>query len=1031
MLPIVRSMKKFFPGSVVGLAGNAAIGAVAFLAPLVFGAPNAVLDREYKEAVQPVVAKYCTSCHSGKVAAAQFDLKAYPTVDSVLRDYSHWALVLKRVNAGEMPPKPAPQPPDKERKQITSWIQAVRAEQIRKNAGDPGPVLARRLSNAEYNNTIRDLTEVDLHPAREFPVDPANQSGFDNSGESLTISPALMTKYMEAARQVADHLVLKSDGFAFSAWPALVETDRERYSVQKILNFYQRQPTDFADYFQAAWRYKYRAALGDPKATLVSVAAQTRVSPRYLPMVWQALEQTKEEVGPLAKLQAMWQQLPAPQSSGPKAATPDSVKAGCVQMRDFVVKIRRHTEKLFDPPTTVTGMNANFQPFVIWRNREIVAHRRDFDPAALRVADEPAPKAELVVTRGPIFGGGEKITVEKAIADYITERKEDPDLAVPAGERARYEAAFARFSSVFPTAFYLRERGRFYPVDSYDQGRYLGAGFHSVTGYFRDDKILSELILDEKGKKELDKLWQDFDFIANYTGRTWEQFLFNGGGFGRQIAIKKPSFDNATSEAAILSMRDQYLKAVPADKPEVAKALTEHFNSINAEMRWLERARAESEPLHLKALLKFAADAYRRPLANDERNEILAYYHELREKSKLTQEEAMRASVVSLLVSPDFLYRVELGDGASTSARRPGSSIPLSNYALASRLSYFLWSSMPDQELKAHAAAGDLNKTLVLTAQVQRMVKDERIRGMATEFLGNLLGFRGFETLNSVDRERFPAFDEQLRTAMFEEPIRFFMDVLRNDHSALDLLYGNYTFVNPALAKHYGMPAVQGGPGDWVRVDNANQYGRGGLMPMAVFLTLNAPGLRTSPVKRGYWVARRLLGEVIPPPPPVVPELPHDEAKSDLPIRDLLARHRENAVCASCHARFDTFGLIFENYGPVGEKRTKDLAGRPVDTHATFPGGDQGEGMEGLRAYIHGHREQDFVNNMNEKMLVYALGRSPLISDEPLLDNMRTKLAGSNYKLSALIETIVTSPQFLNRRDSHFHPEQTVSQRGQ
>ena len=173
-------------------------------------------------------------------------------------------------------------------------------------------------------------------------------------------------------------------------------------------------------------------------------------------------------------------------------------------------------------------------------------------------------------------------------------------------------------------------------------------------------------------------------------------------------------------------------------------------------------------------------------------------------------------------------------------------------------------------------------------------------------------------------------------------------------------------------------------------------------------------------MKRGYWVARRALGEVIPPPPPVVPELSRDESKSDLPVRDLLARHRENAVCASCHARFDSFGLALEGFGPIGERRTKDLAGRPVDARASFPRGDQGTGLEGLQTYIRAHREKDFLNNLGEKMLVYALGRSPLLSDEPLLEAMQTKLRASGYKMSALIETIVTSPQFLNRRTPEF-----------
>jgi hypothetical protein len=159
-----------------------------------------------------------------------------------------------------------------------------------------------------------------------------------------------------------------------------------------------------------------------------------------------------------------------------------------------------------------------------------------------------------------------------------------------------------------------------------------------------------------------------------------------------------------------------------------------------------------------------------------------------------------------------------------------------------------------------------------------------------------------------------------------------------------------------------------------------------------------------------------VLGEVIPPPPPTVPELPKDEAKLDLPLREMLARHRDNAACSSCHARFDSFGLTFENYGPVGETRTKDLAGRTVDIRATFPGGSEGAGLAGLQTYIRAHRQHDFVDNLSRKMLVYALGRSLLLSDEPLIDRMNAKLAASGYRFSALVETIVTSPQFLRQR---------------
>jgi hypothetical protein len=203
----------------------------------------------------------------------------------------------------------------------------------------------------------------------------------------------------------------------------------------------------------------------------------------------------------------------------------------------------------------------------------------------------------------------------------------------------------------------------------------------------------------------------------------------------------------------------------------------------------------------------------------------------------------------------------------------------------------------------------------------------------------------------------------------------------------------------------------------WVRVDEARKYSRGGLLPMSVFLTKNAPGLRTSPVKRGYWVVHRLLGEDIPPPPPNVPVLPTDETKlGDLTLRETLAQHRANPACASCHAKFDAFGLVFEGYGPIGETRSQDLAGRRVDTAAAFPNGMSGSGLEGLRAFMRARGQAEFVDTLCRKLLVYALGRSLLPSDEPLMADMRRNLSTHGYKFETLVLTIVTSRQFLTKR---------------
>ena len=997
---------------------------------------NNDVERGFTEVVQPFLSSYCTSCHGGAMPAGQLDLRQYATAESVVQDFSRWNRVRARLTAKEMPPRQVKQPPDEARQQVIDWIQATWASEARNHDGDPGVVLARRLSNAEYDYTIRDLTGVDMRPAREFPVDPANQSGFDNSGESLAMSPALLNKYLLAARDVADHMFLNANGFEFAPHPMLVETDRDKYCIQQIVDFYDRQDTDYADYFRAAWLYKHRAVLGKSKATLAGIAVETRVSAKYLTTIWQALE-TKEDAGPLARLQAMWRALPAPSErqrvEGP--AVENLAREGATRMRDFVARMRLDTSLKFASPL-VKGLNPATQPLMNWKNRAYATHRRDFDRAALRVEGEPPPVAPVLPIGkdgkplalglvGTSDAGEDLIALKAQVAEY-TSRMGNPDLVVPAGQRARYETAFVRFSSVFPDAFYVRERGRFYPDDSDDKGRLLSAGFHNVMGYTRDDTPLSELILDARGQKELEALWDQFEFVADYTARTYVQFFFNQSGEvlgnGRESGTLRPNDKEVTAEAVIMNFKTAYLAKASADdrnNPIAMGAITDHFDRVNATLRGIERERLDAEPRQLDAFLKFAARAYRRPLSPAERADMLAFYHSLRDKSGLTHEDAMRDSIVSVLMSPYFCYRIDLGEGAPNAV----TSAPLSDYALASRLSYFLWSTMPDEALSARAAAGDLRKDAVLSAQIRRMLKDGRTRELATEFGGNWLDFRRFEESNTVDRERFPAFTNELREAMFQEPIRFINEVIRKDRPVLDMLYGTYTFVNPVLAKHYGMPPldnVKGGPDDWVRVDQARAYQRGGLLPMAVFLTQNAPGLRTSPVKRGYWVARRVLGEVIPPPPPVVPELPKDEAKLDLPLRDVLAQHRSNPACAACHARFDTFGLTFENYGPVGEARTKDLAGHAVDTQATFPGGSQGAGLDGLQAYIRANREKDFLDNLCRKMLVYALGRSLLLSDEPLIQRMNTSLAASGYRMSALIETIVTSPQFLNKRTADF-----------
>jgi len=991
------------------LALFACAGLTAAAAP----ATTVPLDQQFQQTVRPFLAKHCLSCHSGASPAAQFDLKAYTNLAHVTKDYSRWALVMERLEAKDMPPKPMAQPPAESSHQIVTWIQALRSAEIKRSAGDPGLVSARRLSNAEYNYTIRDLTGQDMQVTREFPVDPANPAGFDNSGESLTMSPALLNKYLQAAREVANHMVLTPTKLDFAPYPMLVETDREKFAVQRLIQFYSSQPTQYADYFAAAWHFEHRADLRQPTATLASLAAEAKLSPKYLQMVYQALK-TPETLGPMAKLQQMWQ-----------SATAEELVAKTAEMQAFVSRIRLRTSRQFAAPV-VKGLPPGSQPLVNWKLKEYAEHRRESDPAALHNESDPPRVAPTI----PRYPGLHQEGAPRWAALMAKARVDDMDLVVPTAQRQAYEAAFSRFARVFPDVFYVTERGRYFPDDSQDKGRLLSAGYHSVVGFWRDDTPLMELILDEKAKKELDRLWNEFDYMAQATERTWTQFWFNQAGAvdgkGAEAAAERPVGIAITDPPAIMGMRDKFLlkaAADPKNDPLAPTAINHHFARIDSILRGLEKQRQDAQPLHLQSLVQFASRAYRRPLTKPESDDLLGYYRELRTAKELSHDDAVRETVVSVLMAPDFLYRLDLQDSGLTSSR-PAKAAgrvvgrPLSSLDLASRLSYFLWSSNPDDELLKRAAAGDLQRPEVLLAQTRRMLMDPRVRGMATEFTGNWLTFRNFEKSNSVDRARFPTFNNELREAMFQEPIRLIEDALQNNRSVLDLIYGNSTFVNPSLAKHYGMPEVK----SWTRVDDANRYGRGGLLPMAVFLTLNSPGLRTSPVKRGNWVVQRVLGEIVPPPPPVVPELPHDEATSELAVRDMLAKHRENALCSACHAKIDSFGLAFEGYGPVGNARTKDLAGRVVDTLVNYPGGSTGTAVAGLQSFIREHREKEYLTNFSRKMLAYALNRSLQLSDEITVEQMVAQAPAKGYRIQSFVEAIVTSPQFLNRRLAEKQP---------
>jgi hypothetical protein len=334
----------------------------------------------------------------------------------------------------------------------------------------------------------------------------------------------------------------------------------------------------------------------------------------------------------------------------------------------------------------------------------------------------------------------------------------------------------------------------------------------------------------------------------------------------------------------------------------------------------------------------------------------------------------------------------------------------INEFALASRLSYFLWSTMPDETLLADAERGVLRKNM--DKQIERMLKHPRAQALVDNFASQWLQFRSLASL-TPDKKTFPDFDDDLRAAMEKETELFFANIIKEDRSLLDFLSANYSFINARLARHYG---IKGVTGDDFRRVSLEGTPRGGILTHASILTLTSNPTRTSPVKRGKWVLENLLGAPPPPPPPNVPDLKEDKkAKLTGSLRQRMEQHRADAACANCHARMDPLGFGLENFDGIGKWREKD-EGFPINPSGELVSGEEFKGPQDLKKILLEKKKDEFMRCVSEKMLTYALGRGLEFYDRCALDQIRRDLAKNKYKFSALVTAIAKSTPFQMRR---------------
>lgn len=534
-------------------------------------------------------------------------------------------------------------------------------------------------------------------------------------------------------------------------------------------------------------------------------------------------------------------------------------------------------------------------------------------------------------------------------------------LLVPDSGSAREQwlQHFRGFRDLFPAALCY---SKIIPVDE----------VITLTVFHREDEPLVRLMLSPEEKTELDTLWRELRFIG-------------------QDAL------------TVVDAYAQLLEYASQDSdPKLFAHLREPIMSRAAEFR---REVEESVPRHVSAVLDLADRAWRRPLTDVEKDSLRALYQKLRSE-ELAHEDAVRLLITRVLVSPGFLYRAERpADGEAPK--------PVSSSELASRLGYFLWSSMPDAELRRDADSGMLQNPDIFQAQVRRMLGDARMRSLATEFACQWLHIRDVALLDEKSERHFPEFSA-LRSAMEEEAILFFTDLFQRDGSVLDVITADHSFLNEALAAHYGIPGVKGA--EWRRVDGLAAHGRGGVLGWAAVLAKQSGASRTSPILRGNWLVEVLLGDRLPKPPKGVPPLPESESDGDLTVRQLTEKHSLDPNCSGCHRRVDPFGFALEEFDAIGRRRTMDLGNRPVETGVTLPDGTRIKGPAELRTYLATTRRDEFLQTFCRRLLGFALGRSLRLSDMTLVGQMKESLKQNDYRFSAALKVLLDSPQFRQQR---------------
>lgn len=1010
-------------------ASRAFQGALAFIPLLAFGESTPPDLAGWPNAYAAIQAK-CLDCHGGKKEKGGVNLKRLEKDPQVLQEYELWSRVQEAIASGDMPPDDSKALTEAERKALLGWVDSSLDKVARSNAGDPGPVMLRRLTNSEYDYSIRDLTGISLGLSKDFVPDGGGGEGFSNVGDALFVSPQQLDKYFTAARLLSEHAtILPGTGIRFAdhrlgvRGPAQVKSDAE----SAMFVWYQKASMDhlpqdgedlrFSDYMQACWKWKHREKTG--ATSLESLAKEKGLVPAFLENWWNFLSTDDPQSRYLDLIRLPWRELPPPSDANPKDIPPlVSEKAAAIGThlhswflpeKWSVLRAQQDADELknyaFETPIQgehtvhlVLGDFGDGNRGDILLVTALDLYRKGkkesyVDWLKNRQKDDKAKWESLKEDQNQTAA---KALLEKQIAeaDQVLGRigKHPKGLEVPAGTLVMEAPLVLHLpvpdgSTRFSAQAKLDVKG--------PEIEFASAQWKATVSTPPDPtKIIPGVItICKRGTERHKEIGKNFSPFHQLFAMNLEHRLnsvagnrWRAGKAGKEIYY----YSDAQLSQFITPSEANYLRQMHEDWRFVwNKIIPKH----------LEREWDQKVLVHLG---DFASRAWRRPITPEEKQQIESIYRSGL-TAELDRESAAREVLVRTLVAPAFLFKLE-------QASQPGIH-PITPTELATRLSYFLWSSIPDASLIAKAADGSLSKPEVLKSETLRMLKDPKAAALAKEFAAQWFQFQGFDSYGKIDTQKFPEFTPELRKDFYSEITAFFGHLIRENRPVKEILTADYTFLNERLAKHYGIPNISGENLQLVKVSDQS---RGGILGMGAMLTKTSYPHRTSPVLRGNWILRSVLGTPTPPPPNDVPKLDESVAQAKS-LRERLERHRADRACSVCHDKIDPLGFALEKFDPIGRVRTQDDTGLSVDDSAKLKNGHSFGGLKGLQDFL-ASRNEDFCGLFSKKLLGYALGRSILPTDKLLLEDMKKQLLSKDPTFAGAVVAIVQSSQFQTRR---------------